>query len=58
MPIILATPEDGSLKPAWANSWEDLILKKPITRKAWWCGSSGKVPVQQVLSSNSSTAKN
>jgi hypothetical protein len=25
--------EDRCLKPAWANSWPDSILKKPITKK-------------------------
>jgi hypothetical protein len=40
--------EDGSSKPAQANSLKDLILKKPITwgikkkkitEKGWWNGS-------------------
>jgi hypothetical protein len=38
MPVILATQEaeirrNGSLKPAWANSLQDPILKKPFTKK-------------------------
>jgi hypothetical protein len=41
MPVILATQEAeirriGS-KPAWANSLQDPILKKPITKK-WGAG--------------------
>jgi hypothetical protein len=32
--------EDCSLKPAWANSSQDFILKIPNTKKS--CGSSGK----------------
>jgi hypothetical protein len=34
--------EDTSLKPAWANSSGDLILKKKkkkITKMGWWSGS-------------------
>jgi hypothetical protein len=27
--------EDLSSKPAWANSSQDPILTKPITKKAW-----------------------
>jgi hypothetical protein len=34
MPVILATQEDLSSKPAWANSSQDIILKKPITKKS------------------------
>jgi hypothetical protein len=30
--------EDGSSKPAWANSWQDPISKKPITKMGWWSG--------------------
>jgi hypothetical protein len=26
-------------KPAWANSFRDPALKKPITKKGWWSGS-------------------
>jgi hypothetical protein len=29
----------GSLKPAWANSLKDIILKTPFTSKDWWNGS-------------------
>jgi hypothetical protein len=35
--------EDGSSKPAWANSSQDLISKSPShthTHKCWWSGSS------------------
>jgi hypothetical protein len=34
--------EDPGLKPAWANSSWDPILKKKklITKKGWWSGSS------------------
>jgi hypothetical protein len=31
--------EYQGLKPAWANSLRDPILKKPITKKGWWNGS-------------------
>jgi hypothetical protein len=31
--------EDGGSKPAWANSSQDPISKKPITKKAWWSRS-------------------
>jgi hypothetical protein len=31
--------EDLGLKPAWANSSRDPILKKPITKKSWWSDS-------------------
>jgi hypothetical protein len=31
--------EDHSLKPVWANSSQDPISKKPITKKGWWSGS-------------------
>jgi hypothetical protein len=37
--------EDQDLKPIWANSSQDPILKNPFTRKGWWSGSSGRVPV-------------
>jgi hypothetical protein len=30
--------EDCSLKPAQANSSQDPILKKPITKMGWWSG--------------------
>jgi hypothetical protein len=36
--------EDGSSKPAWANSSRDLILKKTYHKTGWWSGSSGRVP--------------
>jgi hypothetical protein len=32
--------EDHGSKPALANSSRDTILKKPITEKGWWSGSS------------------
>jgi hypothetical protein len=35
-PVILATQEDWSSKPAQANSSKDLILKNPITKN--WAG--------------------
>jgi hypothetical protein len=31
--------EDHGSKPVWANSSQDPILKKPITRKGWWSDS-------------------
>jgi hypothetical protein len=31
--------EDHSSKPAWANSSQDPILKKPFTKKGWWSSS-------------------
>jgi hypothetical protein len=31
--------EGHGLKPAWANSLQDPISKKPITKKGWWSGS-------------------
>jgi hypothetical protein len=31
--------EDCSLKPAWANSSQDLISKTPFTKNGWWSGS-------------------
>jgi hypothetical protein len=40
-PVILVTQvvdkdqEDQGSKPAWANSWQDHISKKPITKKGW-----------------------
>jgi hypothetical protein len=34
--------EDQDSKPAQANSSQDPISKKPITKKGWWSGSSGK----------------
>jgi hypothetical protein len=36
--------EDRGLKPAWANSLRNPILKIPNTKQGWWSGSSGKVP--------------
>jgi hypothetical protein len=33
-PVILATQEDGDLKPAWENSSQDPILKIPNTKRA------------------------
>jgi hypothetical protein len=38
MPVILATQEDRSLKPAQANSSRDPVSKKPFTKKGWWNG--------------------
>jgi hypothetical protein len=44
-PVILATQEaeinqeDHGLGLAWANSSQDPILKKLITKKSWWSGS-------------------
>jgi hypothetical protein len=32
--------EDCGSKPAWANSLQDPMPKKPITKKGWWSGSS------------------
>jgi hypothetical protein len=32
--------EDQDSKPALENSLRDPILKKPITKKGWWCASS------------------
>jgi hypothetical protein len=34
--------EDLGLKPAWANSLQDPISKKPIIKKDLWSSSSGK----------------
>jgi hypothetical protein len=34
--------QDHGLKPAWANSWLDLILKIPSIKKGWWSGSMYK----------------
>jgi hypothetical protein len=31
--------EDCGSKPAWTNSLQDPILKKPKTKKGWWSGS-------------------
>jgi hypothetical protein len=31
--------QNGGLKPTGANSSQDPILKKPITKKGWWSGS-------------------
>jgi hypothetical protein len=31
--------EDRSSKPAWANSLQDPVSKKPFTEKGWWSGS-------------------
>jgi hypothetical protein len=46
MPVILATQEDCSLKPAWTNSSQDSILKKTLYKKkkkkkkgGWWSSS-------------------
>jgi hypothetical protein len=33
MPVILATQEDSSSKPAWENSCEILSWKKPTQKK-------------------------
>jgi hypothetical protein len=38
--------EDHGSKPAWANSFQDPILKKPITQKGWWSGSRCRPWVQ------------
>jgi hypothetical protein len=41
--------EDGGLKPAWTNSSQDAILKKPFTKKGWLndsrCWPSVQTPV-------------
>jgi hypothetical protein len=34
------------LKPFWANSSLDPILKKPFTKKGWWSGSKYRPWVQ------------
>jgi hypothetical protein len=31
--------ENRGWKTAWANSSQDPILKKPITKQGWWSGS-------------------
>jgi hypothetical protein len=31
--------EDHCLKPAWGNSSQDPISKKPIIKKGWWSGA-------------------
>jgi hypothetical protein len=31
--------EDLGSMPAWANSSQDPISKKPISKNGWWCGS-------------------
>jgi hypothetical protein len=49
-PVILATQEDGSLRPAQENSLRDPISKIPITK-----GAGGVVKVK-ALSSSPSTA--
>jgi hypothetical protein len=41
--------EDQSLKPAQENSLQDLILKKPITKKGWWSGSRCRPLVQALV---------
>jgi hypothetical protein len=46
-PVILATQETRdqeahSLKPAWANSSGDPILKTSNTEQGWWGGSRGR----------------
>jgi hypothetical protein len=45
-PAILATQEDGGLKPAWANSSRDPISKIPITKTRWQSGSRWRPWVQ------------
>jgi hypothetical protein len=52
-PVILSysrgrNQEDHCLKPAWADSSQDPILKIPNTKQDWQSGSSGRVPVEQV----------
>jgi hypothetical protein len=47
MPVILATQEAETRKftvqsQPWANSSQDPISKKPITKKGWWSDSSNK----------------
>jgi hypothetical protein len=46
--------EDQALKPAWANSLQDPILKKnPSQKKGWWSGSRYRPWVQApVLQTN------
>jgi hypothetical protein len=45
--------EDHSLKPAKANSSQDPISKKPITKKGCWSGSRCRPQVQTpVLQKN------
>jgi hypothetical protein len=39
IPVILATQEDHSSKPAWANSSQNPILKKHNTKKGWQSSS-------------------
>jgi hypothetical protein len=36
--------EDCGLKPAQANSSQDPVSKKPITKKGWQSDSQGRLP--------------
>jgi hypothetical protein len=44
------------LKPAWANSSQDPISKKPITKKGW-CSGSGCSRVQMPIPQKKKSAK-
>jgi hypothetical protein len=53
MPVILAIQEVQIRrievqKPAWVNSFQDLISKILNTKWDWWGYSKGKVPAQQA----------
>jgi hypothetical protein len=41
--------EDHGSKPAQVHSSQDLILKKPITKKGWWIGLRCKLWVQTIV---------
>jgi hypothetical protein len=46
------------LKPAWANSSRDPILKKPITKKSWWSDSRWGPWVQTPVPQKEKKRKN
>jgi hypothetical protein len=49
-PVILATQDDLSLKPAWANSSARPYLEKnPSQKKGWWSGSRCRPWVQAPI---------
>jgi hypothetical protein len=45
--------EDHDLKPAWANSLWNPVLKIPNLKEGWWSGSGGI----EALSSSSNITK-
>jgi hypothetical protein len=49
--------EDHSSKPAWANSSQDPILKKHITKKGWWSGPEFKPQYCKINNNNNNNNK-